>query len=156
VPSVSLFASTPHPAETVFAAARICYSGAPANEAGDSPSPEKMARLLTHVRQSGHLSTFEHASFTFAVDGISRVCSHQLVRHRVASYSQKSQRYVPAGGDRVVVPPSVGERPEARELFDAAFAEAVGPTSACWSWGFPRRMPASSFRTAWRPLCSSR
>jgi thymidylate synthase (FAD) len=138
VPSVSLFASTPHPAETVFAAARICYSGAPANEAGDSPSPEKMARLLTHVRQSGHLSTFEHASFTFAVDGISRVCSHQLVRHRVASYSQKSQRYVPAGGDRVVVPPSVGERPEARELFDAAFAEARRAYERLLELGVPK------------------
>jgi len=57
-------------------------------------TPERVARLLGQLVSAGHLSPFEHASFTFAIDGISRVTSHQLVRHRLASYTQQSQRFV--------------------------------------------------------------
>ena len=71
------------------------------------------------------MSALEHAGFTFAIDGISRACSHQLVRHRVASYSQQSQRYVRFSSDEeFVVPPRIMASPEAREVFYRAMADA--------------------------------
>ena len=81
-----------------------------------------MVRILVG---SGHHSALEHASFTFAVDGISRACSHQLVRHRLASYNQQSQRYVRFGtGDDFVVPPNIDVVPEARAVFMEAMEQA--------------------------------
>ncbi len=81
-----------------------------------------MVRILVG---SGHHSALEHASFTFAVDGISRACSHQLVRHRLASYNQQSQRYVRFGtGDDFVVPPNIDVVPEARAVFMEAMEKA--------------------------------
>jgi thymidylate synthase (FAD) len=86
---------------------------------------DEVRRLLRGLVKSGHMSALEHASFTFAIDGISRACSHQLVRHRVASYSQQSQRYVRFSGDEeFVVPPRVMESPEAREVFFEAMSNA--------------------------------
>lgn len=71
-------------------------------------SPFKKA--LNHALASGHESVLEHWSATFAIEGISRACSHQLVRHRLASYSQQSQRYVNMDGFEYVTPPSIGDR----------------------------------------------
>ena len=124
--TVALLAHTPHPDELVAAAARICYRDVTAADllAGERESLSEA--LLDQLWRSGHLSTFEHASFTFAVDGLSRVASHQLVRHRMASFSQQSQRYVQMTGSSVIVPPSVADMPEAEALFrqqaEASFA----------------------------------
>ena len=113
-----LLAHTPDPDALVAAAARLCYRDVTAADllAGEE---EKLSEgLIDHLWKSGHLSTFEHVSFTFAVDGLSRVASHQLVRHRVASFSQQSQRYVKmSGAASVVVPPSVRANAEASALF---------------------------------------
>lgn len=68
----------------------------------------------------GHESVMEHVSFTFGVEGISRACSHQLVRHRIASYSQKSQRYVNENGFEYIVPPEIEKIPEAKAEFERA------------------------------------
>jgi thymidylate synthase (FAD) len=65
----------------------------------------------------GHLSPTEHVSFTFAIEGVSRTLSHQLVRHRIASYSQKSQRYVAEDGFQFVVPPAIKADPAAFRIF---------------------------------------
>jgi thymidylate synthase (FAD) len=71
------------------------------------------------------MSPVEHASFTFAIEGISRACSHQLVRHRLASFSQQSQRYVSkTSGFHYVVPPSIGEDEELKSRYDAFMKEA--------------------------------
>ena len=81
---------------------------------------------------SGHFSTLEHASYTFAVDGVSRALTHQLVRHRIASFNQQSQRYVKFKGDiPMVKPASVAADPECNRLFDEAAAaiKAAGFTS---------------------------
>ncbi len=91
---VTLLTYTPDPERVIAAAARLSTSKVSASELRERMTPEQIARLLDHVIASGHLSTLEHASFTFAVDGISRAASHQLVRHRLASYTQQSQRYV--------------------------------------------------------------
>ena len=78
--------------------------------------------VQTRVRE-GHESIVEHVSFTFLVEGISRSCSHQLVRHRLASYSQESQRYCELGpGDELVMPPAIEEDREAQAMWEQAVA----------------------------------
>ncbi len=88
-------------------------------------SAADVARMVRILVRSGHHSALEHATFTFAVDGISRACSHQLVRHRLASYNQQSQRYVRfSGADDFVIPPKIAAVPEARDVFIAAMDSA--------------------------------
>ncbi|MBI4831319.1 MAG: FAD-dependent thymidylate synthase [Candidatus Lindowbacteria bacterium] len=84
----------------------------------------EVQEFLKRLLEMGHLSPFEHASFTFGVEGISRVTSHQLVRHRIASYSQQSQRYVKkTGGIEYIVPPSISKRKALKEQYDRVIAE---------------------------------
>jgi len=104
---VFLINYTREPLSVIYTAARTCYSAAQPNEIqAKEVSPEKMRLLIKKVVASGHHSVLEHVSFTFAISGISRACSHQLVRHRIASYSQQSQRYVEPGDD-VIIPPAI-------------------------------------------------
>jgi thymidylate synthase (FAD) len=99
-------------------AGRACYR----SEARGQPGRFLQARI-----REGHESIIEHASATFEISGISRACSHQLVRHRLASYSQESQRYVDMSDPEFVVPPSVARDPEAQAIWDE-FMEQVADT----------------------------
>jgi len=90
---VQLLTHTPNPEQVVAAAARLCYSDASIDALLEQDT-EQAARLLQKILKLGHFSVLEHASFSFGIEGISRACSHQLVRHRLASFSQQSQRYV--------------------------------------------------------------
>ena len=90
---VALLTHTPEPEMVVAAAARLCYSDASINALLEKSRSDRLV-FLEKIVSLGHLSVLEHVSFTFGVEGISRACSHQLVRHRLASYSQQSQRYV--------------------------------------------------------------
>ncbi|MDD2422093.1 MAG: FAD-dependent thymidylate synthase [Heliobacteriaceae bacterium] len=131
---VSLIAYTPDPERTVAAAARLCYSADDPQNLFAGMTGKKSAALLDKLVGMGHFSPLEHASFTFAVSGISRVTSHQLVRHRIASYSQRSQRYVREDAFDYVVPPAVAANPEARAKFEALMAEiarAYSELAAC-------------------------
>jgi thymidylate synthase (FAD) len=85
--NINLITFTPSPESVCDLGARVCVSE-------DIPQPDEGLRALGHALESGHESVLEHAVFTFAIEGISRACSHQLVRHRMASFSQQSQRYV--------------------------------------------------------------
>lgn len=135
---VTLLTYTPEPDETAAAAARICYSDLTGAELLAREEAKLSETLIEKLRLSGHLSTFEHVSFTFAIDGISRVASHQLVRHRIASFSQQSQRYVkmnePAA---VVIPPSVSGNPEAESLFCAQAEAAYSTYKKLTEMGIP-------------------
>jgi thymidylate synthase (FAD) len=123
--AVTLLQHTPDPDRTVAAAGRLCYAPVSAAELTETMSDDDVARLVRGLVASGHHSALEHASFTFAVDGVSRACTHQLVRHRVASYNQQSQRYVNfSHGDSFVVPPSVAANPEAERVFLQAMDDA--------------------------------
>ncbi|MBQ9419726.1 MAG: FAD-dependent thymidylate synthase, partial [Synergistaceae bacterium] len=106
----------------VAAAARICYKDITAAELLKGEEKNLSRGLISELFESGHMSTFEHVSFTFAVDGLSRVASHQLVRHRLASFSQQSQRYVKMTHDpeAVVMPDSIKDNPEAAKIFNDA------------------------------------
>lgn len=115
---VTLLRYTPQPELTIAATARVSTSPLPARQLMDKETPREAARLINRLIAAGHLSPLEHASFTFALEGISRVTTHQLVRHRLASYTQRSQRYVRLGEPRFVTPPSLTPRPELRERFE--------------------------------------
>jgi len=91
---VRLLNHTPDPERAIAAAARLCYAPVGAAELTETMSDEAVRRVLKTIITSGHTSALEHASYTFAVDGVSRAMTHQLVRHRLASYNQQSQRYV--------------------------------------------------------------
>lgn len=115
---VKLLQFTPNPIKVVYVAARTCYAADTIQDNWDKDvSENKMLSLLDKVFESGHHSVFEHINFTFAISGISRVCSHQLVRHRLASFSQQSQRYVVLGNDSYVIPPSIDKNSEMKEKY---------------------------------------
>lgn len=115
--NVSLLNFTSDPEKTVSLAAKLCYSDASIGELSERLQGTSTEKFLNKILSLGHLSVLEHASFTFGVEGISRATSHQLVRHRIASFSQQSQRYVKMENteDEFVVPDSYG--PEAKEDF---------------------------------------
>jgi thymidylate synthase (FAD) len=101
---VILLAHTPEPEKTIAMAAKLCYSPSDIGNLKEKIASKDQRGFVEKLMNMGHMSPIEHASFTFAVEGISRACSHQLVRHRLASYSQQSQRYVSeeAGFDYVI------------------------------------------------------
>jgi thymidylate synthase (FAD) len=116
--NVKLLEHTPDPERTIAAAGRLCYAPVGADELFDEMSDAEIKKLLTFLIKAGHMSAIEHAVFTFAIDGISRACSHQLVRHRVASYNQQSQRYVTYDTLEFITPPTVKEKAGALAVFD--------------------------------------
>jgi len=120
---VKLINYTPNPERTVAAAARLCYSAVGAETLLERFTREEELKLLEKLITSGHLSPLEHANFTFAVEGISRALSHQLVRHRIASYSQQSQRYVLEKNFEYIIPPSVKRNPEGLAVFKETMEE---------------------------------
>jgi len=123
--SVSLISHTPEPERVVAAAARLCYAPVGAAQLLEELSEADVQKLLKTILRSGHLSVCEHASFTFAIEGVSRACTHQLVRHRLASYSQQSQRYLKLKTPTMIVPPAISQDPELTELFLQATKGAV-------------------------------
>jgi thymidylate synthase (FAD) len=125
---VELLSGTPNGLSLIYAAFRQCYSPGFAGDfwprlvAGEVPI-EKQSEFVESILASGHESPIEHVSFTFAVEGVSRALTHQLVRHRLASYSQQSQRYVDGSDFGYILPPAIARIPEARERFEAFMAE---------------------------------
>jgi thymidylate synthase (FAD) len=116
---VKLIKYTPDPVKTVAVAARLCYSPVGGEELFENLSDEDARKLVRFVVKSGHLSTTEHISFTFSVEGVSRALTHQLVRHRLASYNQQSQRYVKFFGNyNYITPPDIKNNPKVSEKFD--------------------------------------
>ncbi|MDO5329237.1 MAG: FAD-dependent thymidylate synthase [Coriobacteriia bacterium] len=117
--NVKLLYHTKNPARAVATAARLCYSPVGAADLMENMGDEQAERVLATILKSGHNSTLEHASYTFAIEGISRACSHQLVRHRMASFNQQSQRYVKAGEDLPIIKPDTVKQ-NANDAFDEA------------------------------------
>ncbi|MBI2907782.1 MAG: FAD-dependent thymidylate synthase [Chloroflexi bacterium] len=121
---VGLISYTPDPEGVIAAAARISVSNVSALDLKEKQTPERVAGLLKYLLSAGHLSPFEHASFTFAIDGISRVTSHQLVRHRLASYTQQSQRYVSFKKLDFVTPNTIAAKPDWLAKYNEAVQNA--------------------------------
>ena len=95
--NVTLIQATPNPVETIAQIASICYDS----------NPKDPMKLVKHLYKGGHHSVFEHIYFTFKIEGISRACSHQLVRHRHCSFTQRSQRYCSEDGFGVIKPQTI-------------------------------------------------
>lgn len=120
---VQLIAHTNEAEKIVASAAKLCYSRVGVDGIMDNLNEENTNKFLNMLMDLGHESPIEHVSFTFAVEGVSRTLTHQLVRHRIASYSQQSQRYVKLDQFSYVVPPSIGEIEEAKKLYIKAMEE---------------------------------
>ena len=135
---VKLIAHTTDPVRVVAAAAKLCYSDSSVSELFDGLEEANISRFLSVLRESGHMSPFEHASFTYAVEGVSRVATHQLVRHRIASYSQRSQRYVSMDGSGCVLPPEVENVAEARAIFEECAKSAYDAYERMTALGVPK------------------
>jgi thymidylate synthase (FAD) len=134
---VQLLQYTSEPERVVTAAARLCYSAASIDQLLEQGEEERV-RLLEKILSLGHLSVLEHASFSFGIEGISRACSHQLVRHRLASYSQQSQRYV-SQKERfgAVVPPSIAADDELHRRYEALLDDIHGLYGDLLAAGIP-------------------
>lgn len=124
---VTLIQATPNPIETIAQIASICYDSNPKNPLG----------LVKHLYKNGHHSVFEHIYFTFKIEGISRACSHQLVRHRHCSFTQRSQRYCDEDGFKVVEPLSIAHNVEASSEYNAGLIDIRYVYAQTQSQGVP-------------------
>lgn len=122
---VTLIAHTPEPEKVIATAAKLCYSSSDIGSLRDGLTEEKTESFINMLASIGHESPMEHVSFTFGIEGVSRACTHQLVRHRIASYSQKSQRYVNEDGFEFITPPEIAEVPEAKAEFEKQMSSIV-------------------------------
>lgn len=120
---VEILAHTPEPEKLISAAAKLCYSPSGIEALMEGLDEKTVHNFLSKLMEMGHESPIEHVSFTFGIEGVSRSLTHQLVRHRVASYSQKSQRYVTESQFEYVVPPQIAAIPEAKERFIQAMEQ---------------------------------
>lgn len=113
--NVDLIQATPQPVETIARIASICYDS----------NPKDPVKLVKHLYRNGHHSVLEHIYFTFVITGISRACSHQLIRHRHCSFTQRSQRYCSEDGFTYVTPPEIDETGFAEDMqsIDAWYRE---------------------------------
>jgi thymidylate synthase (FAD) len=121
---VTLLAYTPDPEKTVAAAAKLCYSPVDVDHIMDGLTEEKTADFVDMLARLGHESPIEHASFTFAIEGVSRSFLAQMTRHRIASYSVQSQRYVSEQNFEYVIPPEIEAIPQAKAEFLASMEES--------------------------------
>ena len=121
---VSLIAYTPNPEKTVAAAAKMCYAAADVDTVMEGLTDEKVANFVDMLAEIGHESPIEHASFTFAIEGVSRALLAQITRHRIASYSVQSQRYVAEKNFEYVIPPEIEKDETAKEIFLNSMAKA--------------------------------
>ena len=122
---VKLIAHTPNPEKVVAAAAKLCYSNAQIDTLLDGLTEEKSKEFVEMLASLGHESPTEHASFTFAIEGVSRSLLAQITRHRIGSYSVQSQRYVNLKEPEFVTPPEIMDDPESLEEFNNSMAMAA-------------------------------
>ncbi len=118
-PIVNLISKPENMLKTIYTACRTCYSAdLPINIYDSTDDEEKMLKLIERVISSGHYSVIEHIQVSFAISNVSRACTHQLVRHRHMSFSQKSQRYVKEKGQfDYIIPPTIEKNQELKEKF---------------------------------------
>ncbi len=120
---VKLLRYTPDGEKLIASAAKLCYSPVGVDEIEANLNVDNIDSFLNMLIDMGHESPIEHVSFTFAVEGVSRTLTHQLVRHRIASFSQQSQRYVKLDQFEYIIPPAIEENEKAKEIFLKAMQE---------------------------------
>lgn len=114
---VKLLQYTPEPEKVIACAAKLCYSATGIDDIEKNLDDESTGKFLNMLMSYGHESPVEHVSFTFAIEGVSRSLTHQLVRHRIASFSQQSQRYVKLDQFEYIMPPAIEQDEKAKGIF---------------------------------------
>ncbi len=122
---VTLIAHTPEPEKIIAAAAKICYSDSNAETLLNNLDDEKVSRFINMLSDLGHESPVEHISFTFGIEGVSRTFLAQVTRHRIASFSVQSQRYVKQNNFVFITPPAIADNPEAAEIYQKSMQNAI-------------------------------
>lgn len=136
---INIISHTPNPEELIATAGKLCYSNVGIEDIGSELTVEEIDRFVKHLANIGHESPLEHISFTFAVEGISRALSLQLVRHRVGvSYSQQSQRYVEMDNPTFITPNTILKYSDACEEFDKITNEITKSYSKLIDLGIPK------------------
>lgn len=120
---VKVLAHTPNPENVVATSARLCYSDLGIDDLFNKYTDEQNQKMIQNLMSLGHESPIEHVSFTFGIEGVSRSLSHQLVRHRIASYSQQSQRYVKENQFEYIIPHSIKANNFAKNLYEEKMAD---------------------------------
>ena len=130
---VKLLRYTPAPQELVALAGKLCYSPATLDELAEGIAEHDQTKYLNKLIDMGHLSPIEHASFTFGIEGVSRAMLAQITRHRLASFSVQSQRYVVVDGEfEYVIPPIIKELGEAAVKTFQAQMKTISEWYAGW------------------------
>lgn len=152
-PVVHLISKPDNMLKTIYTAARTCYSAdMPINIYNSSDDEEKMLKLIERVVGSGHYSVIEHIQVTFAISNVSRACTHQLVRHRHMSFSQKSQRYVKEKGQfDYLIPPTI----EKDEILKKKFVDFMGVISEKYTEFLEAGIPAEDARAVLPNACAT-
>jgi thymidylate synthase (FAD) len=149
---VDLLSYTPDPDRLVASAGRLCYSPVGIQTILEKLDTERVAKMIRQLRDSGHDSPLEHVSFSFGIEGISRALSHQLVRHRIASYSQQSQRYVKDEGFETIMPPSISKSP----LCEKKFSETIETIRQAYQELLKAGIPAEDARYLLPNACETK
>jgi len=122
---VTLITHTPEPEKIIAAAAKLCYSDSGALNLMEGLDDEKANSFVEMLAQMGHESPIEHITFTFGIEGVSRTLLAQITRHRIASFSVQSQRYVRQDDFQYITPPAIAGDPEASEIYIRSMNNAV-------------------------------
>lgn len=122
---VTLLTHTPDPERYIAAAAKLCYSASGVDTLLDKLTDEKAAEFVEMLASMGHESPIEHVSFTFGIEGVSRSLLAQITRHRIASFSVQSQRYVREKQFSFVTPPEIEKDPETLAIYNQAMQNAI-------------------------------
>lgn len=122
---VTLLAHTPEPEKVIAAAAKLCYSNSTIETLYDKQTPEAVEKFLNMLAEIGHESPIEHCSFTFGIEGVSRALLAQITRHRIASFSVQSQRYVVEKNFSFVTPPEIAADEAASAIFQKSMDDAI-------------------------------
>ncbi len=123
--NVELLQYNPECEKIIAAAAKLCYSSSKIDGILNGLDEEKTTAFIERLMSMGHESPLEHITFTFGIEGVSRSLLAQFTRHRIASYSVKSQRYVNEGKFEYIIPPEIDIEPEAKKLFLEAMEDDV-------------------------------
>ncbi len=122
---VILLDYTPNPEKVVAAAAKLCYSASDVESLYDKQTPEAVEKFLNMLSEMGHESPIEHCSFTFGIEGVSRSLLAQITRHRIASFSVQSQRYVQVKDFAYVTPPEIAAEEKALAVYERSMENAI-------------------------------
>jgi len=134
--NVKLIGFTPNPERLPAMAAKLTHSKTKPEDL-DKSSEKELKAILEHVMNLGHTSVIEHTCFTFAISDVSRSLTHQLVRHRIASYAQQSQRYVDLKEPNYVTPPKIAENKDMKKAYDKTMKNIWGEYNKLLEMGIP-------------------